>query len=279
MAPHAGVFTQLMVVVTAYGAKPVYMLLSLALIVVLWRQQAGDLRLLRWALLTFLVGETACAADHLFLGDPNDLLEVLHGAGMVGMGAFSSWAVYEFADKRLTHYADPERPCSAIRFCGACWKREPVSCFVHRTFLFAAPCLAIMSLLPFCAPLRPEGVTLLIFGTPVFYGSTPWALAAQARIFPALAGAGFLLAFALLLAGRRGLRPSLGPFFAATGLMGFSLLRFVLTESFRVEPPWGEIWEELTELVAVAFIAFFLWVTRKQLLRHEQASRSSGSAG
>ncbi len=50
-------FAQWLVVITAFGVKPAYMLLALVWIVWLWRRQATDLVALRWGLIFFLGGE------------------------------------------------------------------------------------------------------------------------------------------------------------------------------------------------------------------------------
>ena len=54
-------FEQWIVIVTAFGIKPAYMLISLGLIVWLWRSVASDLSALSWGLILFLAGESACA--------------------------------------------------------------------------------------------------------------------------------------------------------------------------------------------------------------------------
>ena len=58
-----GVLEQWLVVITAFGVKPAYMLLSLAWIVWLWRRQAADLVALRWGLAFYLGGEIASAVN------------------------------------------------------------------------------------------------------------------------------------------------------------------------------------------------------------------------
>ena len=53
-----------------FVVKPVYTLLALLIVVLLWKQSASDLAALRWGMLFFFLGENACAANYLlFRGD------------------------------------------------------------------------------------------------------------------------------------------------------------------------------------------------------------------
>jgi hypothetical protein len=61
----SSVFEQWVVIVTGFGVKPVYTVLSLIVIVRLWRQGAPDLVALRRGLIAFWLGENACAIDYL----------------------------------------------------------------------------------------------------------------------------------------------------------------------------------------------------------------------
>ena len=54
---------QFVVVATAYGVKPLYMLLSLLWAILLRRQRAPDLAALRWAMFCFFAGEAFCAPE------------------------------------------------------------------------------------------------------------------------------------------------------------------------------------------------------------------------
>jgi hypothetical protein len=62
--------------------KPIYMLLSGALSVILLRQKAGDLRWLGWAVLVFLIGEVFCAINYLFFVDNSYFSEYMHSYSM-----------------------------------------------------------------------------------------------------------------------------------------------------------------------------------------------------
>jgi rhodanese-related sulfurtransferase len=63
------------VVVTGFGVKPLYTVLALVLGVILWRQKSADLAALRWAMLSFFVGENFCAANYLIFNNRSHLFE------------------------------------------------------------------------------------------------------------------------------------------------------------------------------------------------------------
>ncbi len=262
--------TQWMVVLTAFVVKPIYMLLTLLLVVVLWRARQTDLRRLRASLLAFFVGEAACAAEYFISSGQGDGLELVHDIGMVAMFALLPWALFELFDRRLLRLTDPESPCLALRFCGRCWKRERVACGARQLFLVAIPVCALVSLLPLCAPLQKGGIRVPVLGNDVLYASSLFLQRLQFRLLPLVALAAYLIAFALLLSGDRHTQRAALPFFLGFGATGFSLFRFVLGFSFAPMPPWADIWEEVTELLTVAAVAGLLWIFRTQLgLRRE----------
>jgi hypothetical protein len=266
--------TQWMVVLTAFVVKPVYMLLTLLLVLALRRARQTELRRLRGSLLAFFAGETACAIDFLVSESSTDVLELAHDLGMVGMFALLPWALFELLDHRLLRLTAPEAPCLALRFCGRCWKREPIACGARQLFLVAIPVLAVISLVPLCAPLRKGGVRVPVLGSDVTYATSLFLERVQFRVLPLLAVLAFLMAFALLLRGERHTARAALPFFMGLGASGFSLFRFGLAFSFASMPPWADVWEELTELLAVAAVGGLLWVFRTQLgLSPEPASR------
>jgi rhodanese-related sulfurtransferase len=259
------VVEQLASVISGLVVKPIYMLLTLLLIIALWRSESYDLRLLLKAMIAFEIGETFCALNFLTSGHANDVMEILHGLGMVVMGAYLSWGLFELIDGRVLRFSDPSAGCAFSRFCRRCWKREPVSCGLQRLFLFLAPTLALMSLLPLSAPLRPLEVATPVFGTDVFVHKTMLRQVVEFRVYPLLAALLFLVTTIRLLGGAKGMRAAHGPFFWGIGLFAFSTLRFTLLAAYREMPIWGDWWEELTELGAVGMVLMLLWAFRGQL--------------
>jgi hypothetical protein len=68
----------------------------------------------------------------------------------------------------------------------------------------------------------------------------------------------------LLAMGERWTRRAAAPFFTGLGISSFALMRFALTRAFASAPPWADIWEELTELSAIAAVGALLWIFRAQ---------------
>jgi rhodanese-related sulfurtransferase len=267
---------QLATVVTAFGVKPLYMLMSLVLIVVLWRRTERDLRLLRRGLVAFLFGELAGAANYVLTMGFSDPLEILHQLGMVAMGMLLPWALFTTIDVRVLRFSSPDAACAMTRFCRDCWKREAATCGLHRLFLWLTPMLAIVSLIPLCSPLRPLNLVLPIFGTDVPFWSTPPELIAELRIYPVLGAACFLVAHVVMRSGAAGLRRAHVPFFLGVGFASFGLLRFVLVESFREMPVWADSWEEITELFVMIAVAAGLWIFRRPLSREPDVPHARG---
>lgn len=261
-----GVGTELLVCFSGLVLKPTYMTLTLVLLAWVGRTRGPGMGLLKAALGSFFFGEAMCAADYLSAAGASNTLELLHGAGMVGMGAFLPWAIAEISDDRVVRFDAPVAACSVQRLCGKCWKREPVACGLHRLFEIAALGLAAVAAVPLTAKLGdPHIVDVIVFRGHVIYGVPTLVQWVEFRLYPGLAVALFLGSFVALLVGRRGLGPSKPLFFAGIGFMSFSLFRFVLYGSFAVAPWWGDFWEEATEMLAIAGIGAALWAFRRPL--------------
>jgi hypothetical protein len=257
-------FEQLVTVVTAFGVKPLYMLLALVLGVWLVRRGDRDLVLLGRGMLLFFIGEFLCAA-RVMVGGAGDALELGHGLGMVAMGAWFSWGMLEMVDRRVLGFSDPTRTCVVGRFCQRCWKREAVSCGIHRIMRFLLPMLALLCLVPLTALPRPKVLDYPVFGTWVRDESTPFIELTQMRFFPLLALWLFAVAFVDLGRGRDGLERAKAPFFVGIGLLSYALLRFFLQGAFGDAVIWANAWEEVTELLTVFTLIWILWVFRTQL--------------
>src|SRR4030042_6481036 len=73
---------QLLAVIIGFVVKPTYMLLSLAVVIVLWQSKSADLAALRRAMIFFFAGESSCAVYYVF-SQACYLLEYLHSFGML----------------------------------------------------------------------------------------------------------------------------------------------------------------------------------------------------
>jgi hypothetical protein len=240
------------------------MILALALARFLRRRGERDLALLGKGMLLFFIGEGLCALRYFDIG-PCDPLEMGHGLGMVAMGAWVSWGLLELFDSRVLGYSDPARACVLGRFCQHCWKREPVSCGLHRIMIFLLPVLAMLCLVPLTARPRPLVLDYSVFGTLVRDETTPLIEIMQIRIYPLFALWLFIVAFVDLRAGRAGLERAKAPFFVGLGFLSYALLRFLLQQAFGDAVFWANAWEEVTELATVLSLIWILWTFRTQL--------------
>lgn len=256
---------QLLLVVAAFGVKPLYMLLAAVLAFTLRRSREPDLRMLLLALLSFEAGELLCLLDYLLASGGSDLMEIGHMAGMVGMSALLPWSLFLLLDRRVLHLTDPRSPCLGQRFCGRCWKRDGGSCGVRQLLLATIPALVAISAVSLCLPLTSGSVLVSVFGTDVRYGSTLAAELVQFRLFPAAGIALLLVGLAVLLRGEAHVRRAHLPLFLGLGFSLFSLMRFTLLRSFSGALPWADTWEELTELLTVLAVGALLWIFRRPL--------------
>ena len=273
-AERISVWQQVAETAAGLGFKPTYMLLSLALGLALLREKARDLKLLRWGLLLFFLGEAACAIDYWIAGDRGLALDLIHGTGMVLMGMLVGWGLFELLESRVLRMVEPEARCALQRFCGRCWKQGDASCGLHRMMLLVAPALAVLAMIPWSTPLRTMLVHQRVFLSDVQFSYSLGQLLVDFRLFPLLAVLCFLTTFALLWGGVASLRRAKLPFFAGLGLMSFSVFRHFLVEAYRSSPVWLDFWEEATELVLTVALGFFLLTFRKQLGWRQRAQAS-----
>lgn len=257
--------------VLAYGAgvviKPVYMLMSLGLILWLRRSRSRDLRLLRMGLIAFLAGESACLLG-FYLSDngvPLQGIEVLHGLGMAIGLAYGLWGAYNFIESRFLSMNDLQRGCALARVCGTCSRQQELLCKPQQQFRYAILLIAPLTLLPWSQELLVRDESAVLFGAVVQY---EWPVVNQLielRLYPALALMALLAAFALLGKRRSGLEGGHRFLFWGLGLLSFSLMKLLLKGTFSGQPYWSDVWEEVTELIAIAGVALFLWVFRQRL--------------
>jgi rhodanese-related sulfurtransferase len=247
--------------------KPIYLLLTFVLLRVLWRARSTPLRLLWHGLAWFLAGELLCAAN-FYLHRPGLVfpIELLHGVGMVAMSALVPWGLWRLLDERMLHYDDPALGCAAQRFCGHCWKRDPVRCGVHDLMIPVVIGLAALALLPLTAPLRPTTFRTEVLGAVADYGEPIVNHLVELRLYPILGAIGFLATLPFVLRGGPGsLRRAEPVFYAALGFTLYPVLRHLLVNAYRDALQWSDFWEELTELLMVATLAVGIAVFRRPL--------------
>lgn len=261
----ANAFTQWVVLLSGLVIKPAYMVLSLALIILLWRQKVRAMVLIRWALVTFLLGEAFCAANYLLIGGENEALEILHGLGMVGLSAFLPWGMFTLLDQYILHFSEDKANCALLRLCGQCWKQNNVSCGLKQLFLFLAPALAVIALMPLTAPLKPSHFTMTVFDVETQFNFFIRVLQWELRLYPIMASLLMISSLVLLRGGRKSIQTAQVPFFAGLGFMLYSLFRFFLLYSYDCLPHWANFWEEITELIMTIGLGIFFIIFRRQL--------------
>ncbi|UCD79965.1 MAG: rhodanese-like domain-containing protein [Desulfobacterales bacterium] len=257
--------SQLAMTVAAFVVKPAYIVMSALVFLLLWRKNSGDLVLIRNAMLVFFIGENACTLNYLVAANTSIRLEFLHGLGMVGMFFLLFWGLVRFFDQRVFHYIEPDKTCALQRHCRHCWKKEPVSCGLHRLALWLLPALAFVALTPVTMPLRPFRIVMPVFLSDVVWLKDFWNLFIEFRLYPILGAACFMMAFLWLRRGKSGLLKSQLPFFLALGFTSYSFFRFGLLLTFSENQAWADWWEESTEFIMVAMVVLLLVVFKKQL--------------
>lgn len=259
-------FEQWILLLTAVVLKPVYILITTALIIWLWRQQAPDLVALRRGLVAFWLGENACTVNFLVYHGECEFWEYLHNFGMVVCFSFITYALLEGLDRRLIKYTSAQDRCAALSLCRACIKYADVPCGLRRAFNVFIPATLVVALMPFCAPIQSVAYdTRIVGGVQHFVQSAPRQLF-ELRYCPALAAA-LLSASWLVLLFRRKEPVALAKalFAAGIGPLGFGMMRLFLFAAYRDDLAWFMAWEEFTELLFVLAVAFLLFIFRHAL--------------
>lgn len=262
-------------VTAAFVVKPLYMLLALGMIALLWRSRSSDLSSLRWGLIVFLAGESACAVNYQ-LGGSSLLAEQLHSAGMAVAFGFVVYALLESIDRRIIHYEDLSRRCAAVELCGSCAKTDDVSCGLRRVFLLIIPALMILCLLPLSAETVSLQYSTVILGTPYTYTHPSLFQSFETRLCPAYALVFLGLSLiTMLVVGHKGVAGAKVLFAVGLGPLLFGLFRLAITRMFANNLLWSTVWEEGTELIFILSVLAILFVFRQTLLSQETDAEAS----
>jgi hypothetical protein len=261
-------FEQAAVVVSAFGFKPLHMLLSALLSLLLLKQKASDLRILGWGILIFLAAETACAVNYIFYNHDSYLAEYLHSYGMTMSFGFVVFALMNGLDERLFHLSALDKRCVLLPLCRGCVKYDRVACKARTLFQLGNVALAILAFLPLLSTPDNNSYVTTIFGTPYSYCRLLLNQYFEARYLPLVALVFCGAALLVLCMDRKKSAPLLARIFlaGALGALGFGMFRLMLGAVFHDTLIWADFWEELTELMFIAFAAIVLWVYRDSLL-------------
>jgi hypothetical protein len=272
----SSIFEQWVVVITAVGVKPTYMLISLGTVIWLWRRQSPDLAALRWGLIAFWLGEAACAVNYVILQGYSDLWEYFHNFGMAVSFSFVTYALLEGMDRRLIKYNSAKDRCAALNLCRACIKYADAPCGLRRMFAMLIPATIVVAVMPLCADLKTAAFDTVIMGKSVYFSETLSNQLFEIRYCPCVALLLLTASWLVLLFKRQDPVPLAKALFAAaTGPMGFGFMRLFLAAAYRENPVWANGWEEITELIFTAAVAFILFIFRQSLFAKEPPDQTS----
>lgn len=264
----APAYEQWAAVLTGFGVKPLYMALSLVLILWIRKGTAPDIVALRWAMIMFLAGESFCALNYLLFNERSYLMEHLHSYGMVVSMGFFAWFMMESFDTRIVHFSHPSATCAWVPLCQRCIKHTAVPCGLRRIFLLIlVPAVMVVSLLPLGMTLRDNAYSTTILGSSYGYFHPIIHQMFEHRYLPLVAllcGAASWIVLALFE--RHPLPISKFLFAAALGAIGFSFFRLLLLAPFADNQVWFVFWEEITELLYVLAVGVALILFRRSLL-------------
>jgi rhodanese-related sulfurtransferase len=259
---------QWLAVLTGYGIKPLYTLLSLILIIILWKKKKVELVALKYAMIFFFTGENFCAANYLFFDHESYLFEYWHSLGMVLCLGMSAYALFEGLDRSVIHYFDPQKKCVFLGLCNQCIKYDKVSCALKRFFIFLCFSASTIALMPLFAKLKMISYNTEIWGTFYNYSHPVIYQVFEVRYGPIIGALGFASAALTLLIKKTDPFPLAKILFAgACGATGFSFFRFILFQGYEDNLVWMEFWEEITEFIFIAGLSFLLWLFRHSLLK------------
>ncbi len=143
-------------------------------------------------------------------------------------------------------------------------------------FSFLIPALVVISFMLPCAELKPVSHRFCIFNSTQDFMAPMWAQIFETRYCAWISILFLLISWLVLLFKRSGSVAVAKIFFAAaTGPLGFGLMRLFLRTAYRDNLPWANIWEEVTELLFVAGVGLVLWLFRATLFRDEHATSPS----
>ncbi len=265
-------------VISFFLIKPIYEILSLAMIILLWKSRSPDLAALRWAMIFFFLGENACALNYFLFKETSYISEYLHSYGMLLCFAFAAYALLEGIDRRILKLSDPDQRCAAIGLCGSCIKYADVPCGLRQVFYLLIPALIALAFILPAADWQDNAYNTVIFGRYYNYAHLRiyqlyenWFCAEAAML---MLGISLLI---LCLKRENPIGAAKIAFAAGIGPLGFGMLRMILAGAYDQNRVWYLFWEESTELLFIASICFILWFFRRGLFPRQIGEITSTS--
>ncbi len=233
-APNAS--DQAALIASLVVVKPLYMLLSVAVILMLFDRAAFPARALVWGFTALLSGELICGAVFSAFGRELIVSEHIHSYGMMLEYFFIACAFFAFVDGRFAPDPKRVRPLSA----------------------FASGMGILTTFLPLSVNPTPGGYQTDLYGFPYLYARFEFNQWVESRFLPIAALVFFALTFFSAL---NSMRMSLSNIFLSAGmsLLAFSIIRLSLGALFVDRLVWFEFWEEMIQLIVISTVAFLLW--------------------
>lgn len=261
-------FEQVVVILSAFGFKPLHMILSSAIGFILLKQKSTDMRTLGWGMLIFLAAEIFCAINYIFYDHDSYLAEYLHNYGMTLSFSIVFFVILHMFDVRLVQFSVPDKRCMFLPLCKSCVKYQQTTCKLRSLFQVAAGAMMILAFIPMLAQPQATSYITQILGRTYHYCRLLLNQYFENLYLPLLALV-FLLATLLIIhLDKSNPAPLLARIFmsGALGAFGFSLFRLALGSIFSQNLMWADFWEEATELMFVVLTGFILWIYRNSLL-------------
>lgn len=267
-------FEQQVQILAGLVIKPIYMMMSLFIIIALSGQKGTDVSVLQWGQIAFFAGETFCALNFYIYKHESILSEYLHSYGMALAFGFTSFALLEGLETRLLRQSNSKLTLPApvqeaqVSRAAKSTKGDASAPEARAVARFAIIMLAILTFIPMLSPLQPDAYSVSIFGFPYSYTRFDVYEIYERRVLPALALIAFVISYLPLLRKGRTSIPFLTKVFLCAGLgaLSFSFFRVSLNAIFVNNLVWFEFWEEAIELMFVGAIGFVLWKFRATLL-------------
>jgi rhodanese-related sulfurtransferase len=256
-------FEQLIITSAVFFIKPLYLTLSLIIVIMLWKRSEKYYIALKWAVISFYAGEMACAFNFLLFEDQSMLMEYFHSYGMIVFIGLLVYALFDIFDRHVINYSGHEQKCILLPLCKRCYKYDDAACNIWLLFLFIIPASIIIASIPLTASTGSYFHLGYVFDTPVVFGHPVMYQLIETSFSPAAAIVFLSLScIPLILLREKGFEFSKVLFAMGIGPLGFSLMRFFLCWSFERNPVWADAWEEITELIIILILFLIIWRIR-----------------
>ncbi len=262
------VFDRCGVFIAGFVMKPIYMVLSFLVFLLIRRSRIRELNYLAAAMFAFWAGENFCFFNYVFFNEESYLIELLHMYGMVACFGFLVLWLYQLIHGKLIRSADNGKTCLLVPLCRCC-THESGDCKAEKFTPVIVICFLFLSFMPLTA--RTTGAaysTTTISGTASACLHPIWLQIYEIRVLPWNAITLLLIALILYIARHKKSASSIQVFMSfGIGFFCFSIFRLGLLAIYRHNLFWFIFWEELTELLFMCFIIWYLWQFYRNVFR------------